>query len=74
MAIEMALGIALGNRAVVPEKAAEAAPRCWVFKASVHRIVFSCSAIFCKGLRREKGFGLGCWLLLGSAMGPWCAC
>ena len=29
MAIEVALGIAIGNRAVVPEEAAEAAPEVW---------------------------------------------
>ena len=39
----------------------------------LHRIVFFCSAVFCKGLRRGKDFGPGCWLLLGSAMGPRCA-
>ena len=37
-------------------------------------IMFFCSGVFCKGFRRGKGFGSGCWLPLGSAMGPRCAC
>ena len=40
----------------------------------LHRIKIFCSAVFCKGFRRGKGFGSGCWLFLGSAMGPRCAC
>ena len=40
----------------------------------LHCTMFFCSAVFCKGLKREKGLGSGCWLLLGSAMGPRCAC
>ena len=36
--------------------------------------MFFCSAVFCKGFRRGKGFGSGCRLPLGSAMGPRCAC
>ena len=40
----------------------------------LQRIKFFCSAVFCKGLRRGKSFGSGCLLLLGSAMGPRCAC
>ena len=40
----------------------------------LHRIVFFCSAVFCKGFRRGKSFGSGCRLPLGSAMGPRCAC
>ena len=39
----------------------------------LHRIVFFCSGVFCKGFKRGKGFGSGCWLPLGSAMGPRCA-
>ena len=33
-----------------------------------------CSAVFCMGFKRGKGSESGCWLLLGSAMGPRCAC
>ena len=40
----------------------------------LHRIMFFCSTVFCKDLRRGKGFRSGCWLPLGSAMGPRCAC
>ena len=40
----------------------------------LHRIMLFCSAVFCKGLKYGRGFGSGCWLLLGSAMGPRCAC
>ena len=39
-----------------------------------HHIMLFRSAVFCKGSRRGKGFGSGCWLPLGSAMGPRCAC
>ena len=35
---------------------------------------YFCSAVFCQGFRRGRGFGSGCWLPLGSAMGPGCAC
>ena len=38
------------------------------------RIMFFCSGVFCKGFIMGKVFGSGCWLLLGSAMGPRCAC
>ena len=38
------------------------------------RIMFFCSGVFCQGFRRGKGFRSGCWLPLGSAMGPRCAC
>ena len=31
---------------------------------------YFCSAVFCQGFRRGRGFGSGCRLLLGSAMGP----
>ena len=37
-------------------------------------LLIFCPAVFCKGLGRSWGSGLGCWLLLGSAMGPGCAC
>jgi len=37
-----------------------------------HRIMFFCSAVFCKGFRSGKSFGSGCRLLLGSAMGWLC--
>jgi hypothetical protein len=40
----------------------------------LRRIMFFCSGVFCKGLRRGKGFGSSCSLPLGSAMGPGCAC
>ena len=40
----------------------------------LHRIMFFCSAVFCKGFRMGKGSGSSYWLLLGSAMGPRCAC
>ena len=40
----------------------------------LHRIMFFCSTVFCKGFRMGKSFGSGYWLLLGSAMGPRCAC
>jgi hypothetical protein len=43
-----------------------------VFVPSPHHDIFS--AVFCKGFRRGWGFGSGCRLLLGSAMGPRCAC
>ena len=31
-------------------------------------------AVFVPRTREYTGFGAGCWLLLGSAMGPGCAC
>ena len=34
--------------------------------------MFFCSAVFCKGLRRDIDFGPGCQLLLKSAMGWLC--
>ena len=40
----------------------------------LYRIMFFCSAVFCKGFKGGKGFGSGCRLLLGGAMGPRCAC
>ena len=40
----------------------------------LNRIIFFCSAVFCKGLKRGKSFKSSCWLLLGGAMGPRCAC
>ena len=40
----------------------------------LHCIVFFCSAVFCRGLSRGMGVGSGCRLLLGSAIGPRCAC
>jgi hypothetical protein len=40
----------------------------------LHRIRFFWSGVFCKGLRRGKGFRSSCRLLLGCAMGPRCAC
>ena len=40
----------------------------------LHRIMFFCSAVFCKCLGRGRGFGSGCWLFLGDTMGPRCAC
>ena len=43
-------------------------------RSRLHRIVFFCSAVLCKGLKWGRGFRSGCWLLLGGAMGPRCAC
>ena len=40
----------------------------------LHRIMFFCPCVFFKGFRRGKDFRSACWLLLGSVMGPRCAC
>ena len=40
----------------------------------LRRIMCFCSGVFCQGFRRGRGFRSGCWLPLGSAMGPRCAC
>ena len=53
---------------VVPMAAGGIGPSC------LRRIMFSCTGVFCQGFRRGKGFKSRCWLLLGSAMGPRCAC
>ena len=38
------------------------------------RIMSFCYGVFSQCFRRGRGFRLGCWLPLGSAMGPGCAC
>ena len=40
----------------------------------LRRIMSICSGFFCQGFRKGKSFRSGCWLPLGSAMGPRCAC
>ena len=40
----------------------------------LRRIMHFCSGVFCQGIRGSKGFRSGCWLPLGSAMRPRCAC
>ena len=55
-----------GVKAVLPIAGGGDRPSCR------HRIMFLCSAVFCKGLRRGKSSGSGCRLLLESAMGRFC--
>ena len=40
----------------------------------LRRIMFFCSGVFCQGFMMGKGFRSSCWLPLGNAMGPRCAC
>ena len=58
----------LGVGGVVPMAAGGMGPSC------LRRIMFLCSGVFCQGFRKAKSFRSGCWLPLGSAMGPRCAC
>ena len=53
---------------MVPMAAGGMGPSC------LHRIMFFCSGVFCQCFRKSKDFRSGCWLPLGSAIGPRCAC
>ena len=57
----------MGRGGVVPMAVGGVGPR--AFTASWFLL---CCLL--QGLQEEKSFGSGCWLLLGSFMGPGCAC